>query len=311
MTDHEFAMLKKVHSTLNSNGNGVMVKNRDPKQLLKGAKFKTAKEAERALREREQKEVAQATEQLDLFPDFSKQVAAMPNTIARSALFAPIARGRRKYHDEVMIASRSDVSIGYSGKQLDMGDSDVFMHAIKLAADHDLGEEFQILPYGFLLALGRGGKRKPGATNKKWLRASFKRLKKGVLTIETGSQEKELSLIDEYTYNKKDGTHYLKISPKILFLFRKQQYGLIDWDKRKAIKKRINLAKWLQTYIASNTKGEQRIGVEKLKRWCGQKDRRTDHFTTALKEALKELERVEIISSGKISKTGILTYTRL
>ena len=52
--------------------------------------------------------------QLPLWHDLER---AMPNMIARSALFAPIARGRRAMHERSEIASRSDVSIA-SGKCL-------------------------------------------------------------------------------------------------------------------------------------------------------------------------------------------------
>jgi hypothetical protein len=235
--------------------------------------------------------------------------AAMPNTIARSALFAPIARGRRAYVKDEIIASRKDVKIIFSGLQLDIGDADVFMQAVRLADQKKLGTEFQILPYQFLSELGRGGKAKPGKKDLIWLKKAFKRLKNGNITIETNRFEVMLSLIDEYVFDKDTGNHYLRFNPKILALFRKEQYALIDWEKRKKIE--VNLSKWLQTYVASNKKGKQKISVEKLKTWCGKEGMRIDKFKTVLKKALKELEKLKIIKDSNINKKDIVTYIRL
>uniref|UniRef100_UPI0039F7093F plasmid replication initiator TrfA n=1 Tax=Sulfuriferula sp. GW6 TaxID=3345112 RepID=UPI0039F7093F len=68
--------------------------------------------------------------QLPLWADWER---AMPTSISRSALFAPIGRGRRKRHVDAVIDSRKDVLLTWTGEQLDMGDADVFMQALDLA----------------------------------------------------------------------------------------------------------------------------------------------------------------------------------
>jgi len=270
--------------------------------------FKSKAEIEAWERENKQA-VAAPVQQLDLFSKCDDDSAAMPNTIARSALFAPIARGRRKYIDNEVIASRKDVKITFSGVQLDMGDADVFMQAIRLADQKKLGTEFQILPYGFLSELGRCGKTKPGKGNLVWLQKSFMRLRKGLLIVETKKCIFTPSLILDYTYDKTTGAHYLKLDPRIVALFRKEQYALIDWEKRKKIE--VNFSKWLQTYIASNKKGTQRVSIEKLKTWCGKEGMRLDKFKTSLKKALEELEKLKIIKNFNINEKNIITYIRL
>jgi len=269
--------------------------------------------------------------QLDLFPEYEQGSAAMPNTIARSALFAPVCRGRRKNFKEHLVTSRQDITLRYTGEQLDMSDSDVFLQAIRLANDNNVGGYFQIQPYAFLSAMGRGGKRKKvyqrkrksknpevvdsqpytsvGKVDLEWLRKSLKRLKTGVLTIDTPKHELMLSLIDEYDYEKETETHYLRFNPKIVKLFQKEQYGLIDWQKRQEIG--VDLGKWMQTYIASNKKGPQVISIAKLKAWSGQKSRRTDHFKKTLNKALGELEDLKIIAEHKTNANDVLTYIRL
>jgi hypothetical protein len=246
--------------------------------------------------------------QLDLFQKQTKEdLAAMPNTISRSALFAPIARGKRKYLEDVKVASRKEIDIKYTGKQLDMADSDVFMIAIKELHEANLGDQVKISRYKLLNMLGKGKSGKEYV----WLEQSLKRLKRSVITVTTEQYEIMVSLIDEYIKNKDTNAYYLKFNPKIIRLFDNQQYGLIDWDKRKKISKRINLTKWMQTYIASNRKGEQFISVEKLKGWCGHTDRPVRKFKVALKEAMEELKRLKIIKNYTINKRNIVTFIRL
>jgi hypothetical protein len=258
--------------------------------------------------EKEKSAPVQAPVQLNLFEDYETEVAAMPNTIARSALFSPISRGRRKYIDNGFIASRHDVKITYSGLQLDMGDSDVFMQAIRLAAKYKLGIEFQILPYSFLRELGRGGKRQPGKGDLLWLQKSLTRLRKSVLTVETEKLICHPSMVLDYTHDKETGVHHLKLDPRIMSLFRQEQYGLIDWEKRKELN--IDLAKWLQTFVTSNKKGPQKISMDKIKKWSGQESQRIDHFKKTLKKAFKELEDLKIIKDFELTDKGQITYYR-
>lgn len=90
------------------------------------------------------------TRQLPLWPDMER---AIPNHLARSSLFSPIAPGRRKQHDRSEIASREDVKILFTGKQHDMADCDVFMQALYEAHRAPLGERVVIKRGAFLKAI--------------------------------------------------------------------------------------------------------------------------------------------------------------
>lgn len=250
--------------------------------------------------------------QLDLFPDFddNKEVGAIPNVIARSALFIPIQRGRRRHIENEIVASRADVTIYYDGYQLDMGDSDVFLQVIRLAEGLNLGEDFRIFPYGFLVEIGRGGKKKKvGETDIDWLHRSIDRLKKGTLTIETAKYKACLSLIDSYVFDKDNKIYSLRINKEIRKLFNDKQFGLHDWEVRKQIS--FDYSKWLFHYIHSNKKGPQVISLEKIKGWSGQSNRRKDHYRTLVQRALKELEGLGVIADWSISKKDVLSYVRL
>jgi len=91
----------------------------EKKNPTKHKKFKTHEQI--AEWEKENYSPKKDRPQLKLFPEYENGKAAMPNTIARSALFACVHPGLRKMHDSVLIASRKDSTIHYTGKQLDMG----------------------------------------------------------------------------------------------------------------------------------------------------------------------------------------------
>jgi hypothetical protein len=99
-------------------------------------------------------EISNSANQLPLWADFER---AIPNHLARSSLFAPIARGKRKMLDNVELASPNGVQITYSGHQLDMGDCDVFMQALHEIRLAPLGERVRINRAAFLRGMGRSG----------------------------------------------------------------------------------------------------------------------------------------------------------
>ena len=47
-------------------------------------------------------------------PGLEEFMRAMPNHAARSSLFAPIARGKRPYHQQKVLVSRGDATITYT-----------------------------------------------------------------------------------------------------------------------------------------------------------------------------------------------------
>lgn len=229
--------------------------------------------------------------QLELFPEWQDGNAAMPNTIARSALFAPINRGRRKFINNEQVASRRDVQVFYKGDQLDMGDADVFAQTIRLIEKYDLETDVEILPYGFLGELGRS----TGGKDRKWLDKSFERLTEGTLKVDTKEYKVVLHLIDEYFYDKVRGNYYIRVNKKVAELFKQENYTLFDWEKRKQIG--LGLTKWIQTFIRSN-KGPQKIRIDNIQEWCGKKKRQKSKFKADLKKTFEELEGLGLVKSG-------------
>lgn len=246
---------------------------------------------------------APVVKQLPLWPDLER---AIPNHLARSSLFAPIAPGKRKQHDRAEIASREDVQILFTGKQLDMADCDVFMQALYEAHRAPLGERVVIKRGTFLKAIGRSN----GKSDYEWLHEAFRRLFLGAIEIEAkrykigGSPKSSgLHLVDSFDYDPDSESYFIKFDPRILALFHNKEYALIDWDKRMQLHKRVDMAKWIQNYLASHEPGAHRIGLHYLKAWMVYSSPMRK-FREALEEALQELERLEIIAGARLEQSS-------
>lgn len=242
----------------------------------------------------------EAARQLPLFGELER---AIPNHLARTALFSLIAPGRRKQLDRSEIAGREDVKILFTGKQLDMADCDVFMQALHSASKVPLGANVTINRGAFLKELGRS----TGTSDYKWLHESFRRLLIGVIEIEIKNkvriggtpQSAGLHLISSYEYDPEVDSYVLTLDPRILSLFYNREYSLIDWSKRLQISKRIDMSKWLQNYLASHQAGPHKISLRLLKSWMDYSSP-MNKFKLALQESLDELARLEIIYGPRI-----------
>ena len=250
-----------------------------------------------SLKQAEQESLAK--QQLPLWPDLER---AIPNHLARTSLFAPIGRGRRKMHDNTRLASPQGTSVTFTGKQLDMADQDVFLQAVHIARAGALGTPIKVNRARFLADIGRTD----GKSAYDWLEESFGRQVGAKLTIETDRFKAHLTLVAGWIQDKATGDFELVMHPEVIKLFNHQEYSLIDWEVRKQIARRVDLGKWLQTYVASHTPGQlHSISVSLLKDWCGNSGRTRD-FRSALGEALDELERLHLIANHKFYRHDIM-----
>jgi hypothetical protein len=240
------------------------------------------------------------------FPSrWSEEDRAIPNAIARSALFAPIRRGRRPLYDETLIASRADVEIRYSGDQLDMADQDVWLLLIEIARRMPIGSRIAVSRYGILKALGKN----TGKSDHEWLLGAIKRLVKSTVWIKAKRYQAALHLVDSFELDERTGKYRMRLNPELVKLYDKNEYALVDWERRKALKRHVDLAKWLQAYIATHQYGEEhRISIRLLKEWSGAKSE-LRHFKQDILAALTELERLGEIENPRI-ETDVAVWRR-
>jgi hypothetical protein len=230
---------------------------------------------------------------------------AMPNHIARSSLFAPVARGRRKMHDGSILQSRGDAEIRFSGKQLDEAQADVWMQAMKEAQRQPLGTPVVINRTDFLRAICRT----KGGENYKWLHRTMQDLAFAMLVIEVTKADgkpklsigktRALHLIAGFDYDEASEEYTLTIDPRWHAMYGNREFALIDWEKRREFGRNQDMAKTLQRLVAASSNPVQRYALDWLKAKMEYSGRLRD-FRDALARACAELERLEIITAHKI-----------
>lgn len=260
--------------------------------------------AAHAARAQERRAEQEARPQQMFLPGLGELTRAMPNHVARSSLFAPIARGRRKAHVGTILVSRSDATLEYWGEQLDEADADIIMQLMFEARLKPLGEAVALNRAALLRAIGRRG---VGKHDYEWLHRRIKALTAATLIIEVRKRSgtarigdtESFRIIQSFRYDASKETYTYTIDPRWKAVYGAREYALVDWEKRLKIGQGHDMAKALQRLVATSDDSQQRFGLEWLKDKLQYAGRKRD-FRVAMRRAMQELERLEIITAGRI-----------
>lgn len=239
-------------------------------------------------------------------PGMDEFMRAMPSHIARSSLFAPVARGRKKMHKDTVLVSRGDAVIKFWGEQLDEAQADVWMQAMHEAIKVPLGEPVVINRAKFLKSIGRS----TGNEQYKWLHRSMESLAFAMLVIEVTKNGKPklaigktraIHMIEGFDYDDASESYTLRVDSRWRAMYGNREFALIDWEKRMKFGQRQDMAKALQRLIASSSDPIQYFPLEWLK---GKLEYSSPirKFREALTVSLRELERLEIVANWKIGQ---------
>lgn len=246
-----------------------------------------------------------ATARQLFIPGLDDFMRAMPNHIARSSVFAPVARGSKQILKNAIVVSRSDAVLRFWGEQLDEAQADVWMQAMHIAILKPLGEPVVIERAEFLRSIGR----QTGNYEYKWLNRSMQALTFAMLVIEIYKdgkpklsvgvgQNRALHMIEGFDFDDETQAYTLRIDPRWRVMFGNREFALIDWEKRLRFGPQQDMAKALQRLAATSDESIQRFALDWLKCKLGYTGRMRD-FTDALDRAMRELERLEIIAAGR------------
>lgn len=268
---------------------------RDPMEWVKKKAAEVQKVAD--------KNAAEIPRQMFL-PGFD--IGAMPNHLNRSSFIAPIARGRRQFHRQTVMVSRKDCVLEYTGEQLDEADGDLIMALIFFARTQALGTPVPLNRKELLRKIKPGG---IGSTQYEWLHKSMKRLREGTLFLEakkpdgatryTIGKMESFSVLKDLSYDDNSEMYTYTLDPRWVVMFGNREYSLIDWEKRMQIGRGQDMAKTLQRLVATSSDVVQRYTLDWLKDKMEYTGRSRD-FREALTRAVQELERLEIITTGRI-----------
>lgn len=225
----------------------------------------------------------------------------MSNHLARSSLFAPVARGRKKLLQEEVLVSRSDAVIKYSGEQLDETQADLWMYLMHRASKQPLGENVHLSRAAILNAIGRADAK----AQYDWLLRSMKSLSFAMLTIETyrdGGKTKKLEitrvlhLINGFDTHHETGDYIFYVDTRWMEVYS-NEYALINWELRNQISQGQDMAKAIQRLIATSNNKQQFYSLDWLKGKLSYASP-LRKFKQALLSAVTELKRVGIITCG-------------
>lgn len=237
-------------------------------------------------------------------PGIDEFMRAMPNHIARSSLFAPVARGRKKIHKDTILVSRGDALIKFWGEQLDEAQADVWMQAMHEAIKVPLGSQVIIERAAFLRSIGRS----TGNEQYKWLHRTMESLAFAMLVIEVTKdgtpklaigKTRAIHMIEGFDYDDDAEAYTLRVDPRWRAMYGNREFALIDWEKRLKFGPRQDMAKALQRLVATSADPVQRNGLDWLKDKL-EYSSPMRKFKEALIAAMQELERLEIIGGGRI-----------
>ena len=223
---------------------------------------------------------------------------AMPNHIARSSLYAPIARGKRKFHHDTLLAARCDAVMKYTGEQFDEADADLTFQLIFEARSCVLGQPVTLNRASLLRAIGRN----TGKSDYEWLHRRMKAMTVATLFVETTKYRightEAFHIIQRFCFDDDVGNYTFTLDPRWVELFGNREYALLDWNKRLAIKRGQDMAKALQRLVATSSDKIQHHSLKCLKdkfHYASPMHK----FKESMKAAMSELERVEIIANAR------------
>lgn len=241
-----------------------------------------------------------------MLPGINETARAIPNYIARSAIFAPVRRGWRTLHDDTVFLEGSNILLKGSGKQLSEDHADIWMHAMYLQTTALLGEAPVINRADFLRGMGRP----TGGSAYEWLHEGMKDLARFTLCIEARRRDgsvkysygrhpstRVLAMLGGFDYHEPTGSYTLYADPRWAQIFGNREYALVDWAKR--LQMRHDLSKSLQRLIGTSADIQQKYSLDILKQRAQYTGRMRD-FRTSLERSLTELESLKVIAEPRM-----------
>jgi hypothetical protein len=208
----------------------------------------------------------------------------VPNSLLRSASFAAIAKGPRRKLERENISSHNNITISYTGAQLDQSDLDVWMTVLHLARTQSIGQVYNITVCELLLLL----QLTDTGANRKTLISRLSRLNTCRLKIQFGGvMQYEGSLIKEIYRDEHSRQFITRLNPDLHNLFAKDQFTQIQWDVRKTLKGHY-LAQWLHGYYSSHA-APYPLKIETIHKLSGSKTTDLSKFRQLLHKALNAL----------------------
>jgi hypothetical protein len=209
-----------------------------------------------------------------------------PNSFLRSALFAAIESKDRKFLKEAALASSKDISVKYTGEQLNQEDLTVWEALVHLARRHPLGNICQFTAHGLLKSLGLH----TGGTEHRRLHTTITRMIACAIEIKHDGQTYIGSLIEDAGAIDEEPTkrYALRLNPNLIRLYGETRWTALNWQQRRQLRRK-SLAQALHAYYSTHSRPVP-VKLGTLRDYTGSRNTQLADFKRKVRNALNELK---------------------
>jgi hypothetical protein len=226
--------------------------------------------------------------QLPLWPEPKR---GTPNSFLRSALFSAIQSKDRQYLEEVTLASQGDVTVKFTGRQLNQEDLTVWETLVHLARQHPLGNTCEFTAHGLLKALGLP----TGGAHHRTLHSAIIRLTACAVQVTHGGKTYFGSLIESGAKDELTHHYVVKLNRDIIRLYGASQWTAIDWQQRQKLRRKP-LAQALHAYFSTH-RNPYPVTLGFLQKITSCKNAQAASFKRQCRTALNELVRIGFLQN--------------
>jgi TrfA protein len=266
-------------------------------------KFRLSKERVLKLaREREEK--AEAKREICL-PEWYGARRGTPNSFVRSALFAAIQSKDRMFLENAVLFSQENISVKFTGRQLNQEDLTIWQTLVELAKIHPLGNQcfFSASEILKLMGMSIGGQQQED------LRNSIRRLTACFVEITNGKRTYGGSLIIDFEIQEDTKDFCVGLNRKMIALFSDNDWTGIDWQQRLQLRGKP-LTQALHAYYSTHQTPFP-VKLSTLQELTGSRNKQAADFKRKCRLALDELVKVGFLENYQIDKNMVSVERQL
>lgn len=222
---------------------------------------------------------------------WSDEMRALPNSMLRSALFAVVKRGERRFIRDEVLSSVNGVQIKYRGEQLDQADLTVFAQILNLGK-YSIGEnavEFRpvhVSAPDLLRSMGMDS----GGAGVKWLITTLSRLQGAVIEISHGKRAFSGQMLSNIRRDDESKKYRIEINTELANLFAANGFTRLQLNHRAQLRGKP-LELWLHAFYSSHADTDKYFySVETIRNLCGSSTSDLAGFKRNLLQAMENIK---------------------
>ena len=230
-----------------------------------------------------------------------------PNSFLRSALFAAIESKDRKFLKEATLASSKDVSVKYTGEQLNQEDLTVWEALVHIARREPVGNICHFTAHGLLKSIGLH----TGGAEHRRLHTTITRMIACAIEIKHDGQTYIGSLIEDAgAIDDQPTKHYaVRLNPNLIRLYGDTRWTALNWEQRRELRRK-SLAQALHAYYSSHARPVP-VKLATLRDYTGSRNTQAADFKRKVRNALTELKTIGFLNDFRFENDLVIVLRML